>query len=221
MPFASCGFDRYSERELQLFCPTVCASSGWSKIGWDEPLSWLPMRLLLFVLLATLSSCSPEPTYFAPQLVEQLAHSAGVVPPSRYNFIPLYVRTDPSGISRTNVGALYRVYHAGYTQQYASFAPFLGDALNQRLPVARRLLHLRNAPIFPLDSAAAVHYARLSPAARVATLCQPVGPQQWTLKPEVARSPGIQTALYYLFLGNYKVGFDDYARRYIITKGVI
>lgn len=71
------------------------------------------MRLLLFVLLAALCSCSPESTYFAPQLVEQLAHNAGVVPPSSYNFIPLYVRTDPRGISRTNVGALYRVYHAG------------------------------------------------------------------------------------------------------------
>ena len=30
------------------------------------------MRLILFLLLATLCSCSPEPTYFAPQLVEQL-----------------------------------------------------------------------------------------------------------------------------------------------------
>ena len=184
-------------------------------------LSWLPMRLLLFLLLTTLCSCSPEPTYFAPQLVKQLAHNAGAEPPSGYNFIPLYVRTDSSGISRTTVGTLYRVYQAGYTHQYATFPPFLGDALNQRLPVASRLLHLRNAQFFPLDSAAAVHYARLSPAARVAALCQPVGPQRWSLKPEVARAPGVQTALYYLFLGNYKVGFDDYSGHHVITKGLI
>lgn len=179
------------------------------------------MRLILFLLLATLCSCSPEPTYFAPQLVEQLAHNAGAVPPSGYNFIPLYVRTDTSGISRANVGSLYRVYQAGYTHQYTTFAPFLVDALNQRLPVASRLLHLRKAQFFPLDSAAAVHYARLSPAARVAALCQPVGPQRWSLKPEVARAPSVQTALYYLFLGNYNVGFDDYSGHYVITKGLI
>ena len=179
------------------------------------------MRLLLFLLLATLCSCSPEPIYFAPQLVEQLAHNAGAVTPSGYNFIPLYVRTDTSGISRTNVGSLYRVYQAGYTHQYTTFAPFLVDALNQRLPVASRLLHLRNAQFFPLDSAAAVHYGRLSPEARVAALCQPVGPQRWSLKPEVARAPSVQTALYYLFLGNYNVGFGDYSGRYVITEGLI
>jgi hypothetical protein len=179
------------------------------------------MRLLLFLLLATLGACSPEPTYFTPQLVEQLAHDAGAVPPSGYNFIPLYVRTDTSGISRTNVGSLYRVYQAGYTHQYTAFAPFLVDALNQRLPIASRLLHRRNAQFFPLDSAAAVHYARLSPAARVAALCQPIGLQRWRLKPEVARAPSVQTALYYLFLGNYNVGFDDYSGHYVITKGLI
>jgi hypothetical protein len=199
----------------------ACASDCWSKVGWDEPLSWHLMRLFLFVLLATRCSCSPEPSYFAPQLVEQLAHNAGAVPPSGYNFIPLYVRTDSSGIGQTNVEALYRVYQAGYTQQYATFAPFLGAALNQHLIVASGLLQRRNAQFFPLDSAAAVHYARLSPAARVATLCQPVGTQRWTLKPEVARAPGVQTALYYLFLGNYNVGFDDYAGHYVITKGLI
>ena len=182
------------------------------------------MRLLLFVLLAMLCSCAQEPTYFAPQLVEQLAHHAGEKYPP-YTFIPLYVRTDRSDISRTTVDALYRVYRDGYTQYYASFPSFLAEALNQRLPVARRLLqryhYLKGPPFFPLDSAAAAHYARLSPSARVATVCQLVSPQRWTLKPEVARAPGVETALYYLFLGNYNVGFDDYSGFYVITKGLI
>lgn len=179
------------------------------------------MRLLLFLLLATLGSCSSEPTYFAPQVVEKLAHNAGAQTPSAYNFIFLYVRTDTSGICRTSVDALYRVYHAAYTHQYATFSLFLTAALNQRLPVASGLVQLRNAHFFPLNSAAAVHYARLSPAERVATLCEPDGQQQWTLKPEVARAPGIQTALYFLFLGNYTVDFDDYSGVYVIRKGLI
>jgi hypothetical protein len=179
------------------------------------------MRLLLILLLGTLFSCASELTYFAPQLVEELARNAGTVPPSSYNFIDLYVRTDTSGISRTNVGALYRVYQAGYTQQYATFPPFLADALNQRVAVVSHLLRLRGADFFPLDSAAAVHYARLSPSARVTAVCQPIGPQRWTLKPEVAHAQGVQTALYYLFLGNYRISFDDYIGHYVIRKGVI
>jgi hypothetical protein len=178
------------------------------------------MRLLLFLLLATLGSCSPEPTYFTPQVVEKLAHHAGGQTPSASNLIPLYVRTDTSGICRTSVDALYRVYHAAYTHQYATFPLFLAAALNQRLPLASGLVHLRNGHFFPLDSVAAVLYARLSPAERVATLCEPIGPQRWTLKPEVARAPGVQTALYYLFLGNYTVGFEDYSGIYVIRKGL-
>ncbi|TGE20983.1 hypothetical protein [Hymenobacter metallicola] len=180
------------------------------------------MRLLLFLLLVTLSCCSAEPTYFAPQLIEKLAHNAGAVHVHVDNVTPLYVRTDMRGICRTTVGSLYRVYQAGYTYQYATFPAFLADALNQRLAVASsRLLHLPNAHLFPLDTVAALHYARLTPEARVATLYRPMSSQRWTLKPEVASTPDVETALYYLFLGNYDVGFDDYRGQYIITKGVM
>ena len=179
------------------------------------------MRLFLILLLGTLYCCSLEPTYFAPKLVEELARYVGAELPSAYNNIELYVRTDTSGICQTAVGALYCVYKAGYRQHYATFPLFLAHALNQRIAVASALLHQCGAFFFPLDSAAAAHYARLSPSARRATLCQPLGRQRWTLKPEVARAPSRQTALYYLFLGNCGIGFDDYNARYFITEGFI
>jgi hypothetical protein len=181
------------------------------------------MRLVLLLLLSTLFRCSPPPTYFAPQLVEavaKFARSADGLPPAPF-CSSLFVRTDTRGIGQTDLRALYHAYQAGYTQQYATFPAFLDDALNQRVAVASALLPRHETFFFLLDSAVVAHYARLSPAALASAVCNPSGSEHWTLKSDVAHAPGRQTILYYLFLRNYGVCWDDPGAYYAIRKGLI
>jgi hypothetical protein len=154
--------------------------------------------------------------------IAKLAHSTDGFPPPPFS-TSLFVRTDTLGICQTNVRALFHVYQVGYTQQYATFPAFLGDALNQRIAVASVLLQRQRSEtfFFPLDAAVAARYARLSPASLVAAVGKPSGLNRWLLKSDVNVAPGRETVLYYLFLRNYGASFDDYGGHYVIKKGVI
>ena len=70
----------------------------------------------------------------------------------------------------------------------------------------------------PGTAAPEFHVARPSASARPTAVAQPRGQHRWILKAEVAWAPGSLTAWCCLFLGNYRIDFDDNSEHYNYYK---
>lgn len=178
---------------------------------------------LVFALLLILLSCNnsnhdidKSPEYIDKIFLKKLSHYSPSIP-SYYTFNCLFITFDNNGKGIVNVDILYEIYKKKYFKTYQSFEVFLSDALNQKIKFINWDFSKLEVIYFSLHNDITKNYDSVFFPDFIEKFCDKKQ-NGFTVKKEYSNKENLYSILYYCFINNYKVTFDDYIGRYYLIK---
>jgi hypothetical protein len=179
--------------------------------------------LTLLLLFCFLISCERKEPNFSEEMIEKLAdfgnREDGIVVPSPYSFLNLYIRLNENEIFITNQEYLYHSYKRYYSTKYKTFKEFLETVLNKDYVFDKSNPKIMLARYFKLDQKIEKEYAQLGFEKFLKKYSEPsYNKKQLVLKTSIIKPEEYLTISYVLYLNRYDISFDDIQVRYSIVK---
>lgn len=179
--------------------------------------------LSLLILFCFFSSCGRKEPNFSKEMIEKLAdfgnREDGIVLPSPYSFLDLYIRLNESEIFITNQEYLYHSYKRYYSAKYKTFKEFLETVLNKDYVFNNSNPKIMLARYFKLNQKVEKEYAQLGFEKFLKKYSEPSFKKgEFELKKVIIESDEYSTISYLLYLNRYDISFDDIHVRYSIIK---
>lgn len=178
---------------------------------------------IVIILFCFLISCEREKPNFSEEMIEKLAdfgnREDGIVVPSPYSFLDLYIRLNENEIFITNQEYLYHSYNRYYSTKYKSFKEFLETVLNKDYVFDKSNPKIMLAKYFKLNQKIEKEYTQLGFEKFLKKYSEPSYKKgELELKKAIIESDEYLTISYLLYLNRYDISFDDIHVRYSIIK---
>ena len=151
------------------------------------------------------------------RLIDELSKTEENGIPSKYGFMMLFVSVENNLKASTDLSTLNNAYAKYFKENYKDFNEFLSDALNQRISFSKKHLSLGSQTSFSLDKDVEARYHSLEASEFVKYYVVEVNGKK-TLNTAKYENKSLLTILYYLFISNHEITFDDYIGRYYVKE---
>jgi hypothetical protein len=134
------------------------------------------------------------------------------MPPSPEIALELFFKSSEGELCKMNIIGLSGVYHKHYTEQYPNLEAFISKTLNQQIALdTAGFSRYLGVAIFSPDNDVANNFRKLSFPEFIKKYCSPLEAKSFRVENRELTENQVNTVLYYFFINNYYVVFDDYS----------
>jgi hypothetical protein len=173
--------------------------------------------LLFLILLVGIIGCDNRKVRISEKTIKKLA-AYNVNLPSPDIALILFVKSSDGGLCSLNINTLHNIYVQTYLKDNGGFEQFVSNALNQRLSIDSAILRKHGVFEFTIDKEVKDNYDNLAIAQFQGKYCGEISNNHFEIKVDYTHKEKLYSILYFFFINNYQVLFNDYVGKYIIIR---
>lgn len=174
-------------------------------------------KAFAFIMLTIITSCSNSKVSIDKETIKKLSDGDFSIP-SVYGSWILFISLDNGEKGSTNVNILHDLFLKNYNKEYRSFESFLSVALNQKMLIDVKAFEKTNGVHFKLNDSITNKYLHSSLTAFINEHFNEKHDKKQVVKSEFVKNKSFRyTIMYYLFINNYQIIFDDYIGEFFVT----
>jgi hypothetical protein len=174
------------------------------------------LLLILFILSFSIFSCEKNKIIISDDLIMELSKHT-FDNPTRHGNLLLFIPLENNEYSITHVNELYLIYKSSYEREYKTFESYLSEVLNQQIVLQKSKFLNRPSTFFKLDNEVTNIYNNSSIFDFKNKFCKCIEEDCILNVPTYSQDKN-NTILYYFFINEYNITFDDYIGKYKITS---
>jgi hypothetical protein len=175
------------------------------------------MKKTFTLFLILLLGCNNQNVRIKQATIKKLAaYNANLPSPDIALF--LFVKSSDGNLCSLNINTLHVIYVQSYLKDNIGFEQFVSNALNQRLSIDSAVLRKHGVLEFTMDKEINDDYHNLPLAQFQRKYCGKIANNRFEITVDYTHKEKLYSILYFFFINNYKVLFNDGVGKYIIIQ---